>query len=87
MSKFQKATAEIFYGEHIGKPFFEGLQNFMCSDVCVGMELVDNGAITGWRQFIGPTNSIKAKAEAPKSIRGVFGTDGQRNAVHGSDSL
>lgn len=86
MSKFQKATAEKFYAEHIGKPFFEGLQNFMTSDVCVGMELVDTGAIGGWRQFIGPTNSTKAKAEAPTSIRAMFGTDGQRNAVHGSDS-
>lgn len=58
----------------------------MCSDVCVGMELVDNGAITGWRQFIGPTNSEVAKKDAPGSIRALFGTDGQRNAVHGSDS-
>lgn len=49
MSKFSKATAERFYAEHVGKPFFEGLQNFMTSDVCVGMELVENGGINRWR--------------------------------------
>ena len=61
MSRFSNKTVEGFYAEHIGKPFFETLRGFMTSDVCVGMELVDNGAITGWRSFIGPTNSLKAK--------------------------
>ena len=51
------------------------------------MELVKDGAIKGWRSFIGPTNTQKAKEEAPGSIRALFGTDGTRNAVHGSDSL
>jgi nucleoside-diphosphate kinase len=50
------------------------------------MELIANGAIQKWRQFIGPTNSDKARAEAPNSIRAMFGTDGTKNAVHGSDS-
>ena len=50
------------------------------------MELVADNAILAWRQFIGPTNTQKAKQEAPNSIRGLFGTDGTRNAVHGSDS-
>ena len=50
------------------------------------MELVANNGISAWRQFIGPTNTEKARAEAPKSIRALFGTDGTRNAVHGSDS-
>lgn len=45
MSKFTKQTSEVFYGEHIGKPFFPELQSFITSDVCVGMELVKNGAI------------------------------------------
>ena len=50
------------------------------------MELVGNGAIGGWRKFIGPTNTQKAREEAPESIRALFGTDGTKNAVHGSDS-
>lgn len=86
MSKHNKGTSDIFYGEHIGKPFFPDLQGFITSDVCVGMELVKEGAIQGWRSFIGPTNTQKAKAEAPGSLRALFGTDGTKNAVHGSDS-
>ena len=50
------------------------------------MELDNNGAVKGWREFIGPTNSATAKAEAPGSLRALFGTDGTKNAVHGSDS-
>lgn len=86
MSKFSKETAEAFYAEHTGKSFFDNLTNFMSSDVCIGMELIANNAIKGWRQFIGPTNSEVARKEAPNSIRGRFGTDGTKNAVHGSDS-
>ena len=86
MSKFSKETSEVFYGEHIGKPFFPELQGFITSDVCVGMELVKDGGIQAWRSFIGPTNTQKAKAEAPGSLRALFGTDGTKNAVHGSDA-
>lgn len=50
------------------------------------MELASTGAVSGWRDFIGPTNSEKAKAEKPGSLRAIFGTDGTKNAVHGSDS-
>ena len=86
MSKFTKETAEIFYAEHVGKEFFPRLQEFMCSDVCVGLELVGEGSIQKWREFIGPTNTQRAQQEAPNSIRALFGTDGTKNAVHGSDS-
>ena len=71
----------------MGKPFFPTMQEFITSDVVVGMELVKNGAIQGWRNFIGPTNTEKARAEAPRSLRALFGTDGTKNAVHGSDSV
>jgi len=86
MSKFTKETAEKFYAEHVGRDFFPNLQEFMASDVCIGMELIADNAISKWRKFIGPTNTAVAKAEAPNSIRGLFGTDGTKNAVHGSDS-
>jgi nucleoside-diphosphate kinase len=45
MSKFSKASSDVFYGEHIGKPFFPNLQEFITSDVAIGMELVKDGAI------------------------------------------
>ena len=59
----------------------------MTSDVVVGMELVGNNAVQEWRSLIGPTNTQNARSEAPQSIRAKFGTDGTKNAVHGSDSL
>ena len=87
MSKYSDETSGEFYGEHVGKPFFGDLQAFMTSDVSVGMELVGGGSIQCWRNFIGPTNTQKAKEEAPGSIRAIFGTDGTKNAVHGSDGV
>ena len=53
----------------------------------MGMELVADSAVDKWRQLIGPTNTLKAKEEAPGSLRALFGTDGTKNAVHGSDSV
>ena len=58
----------------------------MCSDVVIGMELVSPEAVNKWRQIIGPTSTQTAQAEAPGSIRALYGTDNTKNAVHGSDS-
>ena len=58
----------------------------MTSDFAVGLELVAPDAINRWRKALGPTNSETAKKQAPGSIRALFGTDGRRNACHGSDS-
>lgn len=44
-------------------------------------------AIKAWRKLAGPTDSIEAKALDPSSLRALYGTDGTRNAVHGSDSF
>eukprot|EP00002_Diphylleia_rotans_P017564 TRINITY_DN3408_c0_g1_i7.p1 TRINITY_DN3408_c0_g1~~TRINITY_DN3408_c0_g1_i7.p1 ORF type:complete len:282 (+),score=37.57 TRINITY_DN3408_c0_g1_i7:116-961(+) len=86
MLKLDRATAESFYGEHVGKPFFERLVSFMTEDAVVAMELAGKDAIPKWRGLLGPTNTAVAKEQAPDSIRGRFGTDGTRNAAHGSDS-
>lgn len=86
MVKMTSSDAQEFYQEHYGKPFFETLVNFMSSDLIVGMELIQKDAIKAWRSFIGPTNSNEAKQKAPNSIRALYGTDGTRNSVHGSDS-
>lgn len=50
------------------------------------MELVADNAIDKWRGLIGPTNTLAARDQAPDSLRALFGTDGTKNAVHGSDS-
>ena len=86
MTRFDETTAELFYGEHKGKSFYQNLVEFVTSDVVVGMELVRENAIKAWRQLLGPTNTLKARDEAPESLRAQFGTDGTRNACHGSDS-
>ncbi|CAG9327550.1 NME7_4 [Blepharisma stoltei] len=86
MVRFSTENARQFYAEHAGKPFYDGLVGFMSSDVVVGMELVAVDAVPKWRSLMGPTNSNTARNDAPTSIRATFGTDGQRNATHGSDS-
>eukprot|EP00127_Corallochytrium_limacisporum_P005335 Clim_evm11s203 gene=Clim_evmTU11s203 len=86
MTQMTRAHAEQFYAEHQGKPFFPMLVEFMSSGPCVGMELSAPDCIMRWRSLLGPTNSTVAKQEAPKSIRGQFGTDGTQNACHGSDA-
>lgn len=45
MVKFNREIAEEFYGEHKGKPFYEELINFICSDLVLGLEIVGDDAI------------------------------------------
>lgn len=86
MYRFTPANARQFYAEHEGKPFLDNLVNFMSSDVEVGLELIAENAVPKWRELMGPTNSNTARVDAPSSLRARFGTDGSRNAVHGSDA-
>lgn len=58
----------------------------MSSDLVVGLELIADDSVNKWRALLGPTNSSVAKQEDPRSIRGLFGVDGTKNAAHGSDS-
>eukprot|EP01026_Neomeris_dumetosa_P073356 TRINITY_DN7539_c0_g1_i1.p3 TRINITY_DN7539_c0_g1~~TRINITY_DN7539_c0_g1_i1.p3 ORF type:complete len:233 (+),score=29.42 TRINITY_DN7539_c0_g1_i1:25-699(+) len=78
--------ASEFYEEHNEKPFFQKLVDFMSSGPIYALVLCKQNAIADWRAFMGPTNSIKAKEEAPRTLRALFGTDGTFNACHGSDS-
>jgi len=84
--RMTRELAEEFYAEHRGKPFFEGLVDFMTSGDAVALALRGPGAVPAWRIALGPTSSERARAEAPGSMRARFGTDGSRNAGHGSDS-
>eukprot|EP00899_Mesostigma_viride_P026546 jgi/Mesvir1/7076/Mv09187-RA.1 len=86
MCRLSASDAAAFYEVHQGKPFFNTLVNYMSSGPITAMELVGEGAITRWRELIGPTDSLRAKVEAPNSLRAAFGTDITLNAVHGSDS-
>ena len=145
MVALTRAEAGEFYAEHKGKPFYDNLIAFMSEGPLVAIEILGTNAIAALRKLIGPTDSARARVEAPGtntqthsregacvtymhrlvtpslslclsvslslalflslalslarcglhmasdhhsagSIRARFGTDGTRNAVHGSDS-
>jgi len=75
-----------FYAEHSGRDYYQPLCDFMTSGPALALVLSRPCAITAWRSLVGPTNSADAKAKFPCSLRAKFGTDGRRNACHGSDS-
>jgi nucleoside-diphosphate kinase len=78
-----RARAEHHYAEHKGKPFFDGLVEYILSAPIVAFVVEGADAAEGCRAIIGATNPVKA---APGSIRGDFGQTIGRNLVHGSDS-
>ncbi len=79
-----RRLAERLYGEHAGKPFFEGLVSFITSGPLVAMVLEGEQAVQAARQVMGATDSLQA---SPGSIRGDFATAVRQNLVHGSDSV
>jgi len=75
--------AERFYAVHRERKFFPDLVRFMSSGPVFVAVLEGEEAIARWRDLMGPTDSTRA----PKgTIRGEFGTDVEKNAVHGSDA-
>jgi nucleoside-diphosphate kinase len=83
MTRLAPADAEGFYAVHKARSFFGDLVRFMTSGPCVVMALEGENAIARYRELMGPTDSKKAP---PGTIRAAYGTDIERNAVHGSDS-
>ena len=79
---------EEHYAEHLGKPFFEPLVEFMSSGPVVAAVVEGQRVIEGFRSLAGATDPTKA---APGTIRGDLGRDWGRpvveNLVHGSDSF
>jgi nucleoside-diphosphate kinase len=83
MVRMTLQQAESFYEIHKGKPFFEGLIEFMTSGPVVVMILRHENAVNEFRKLIGATDPAKAE---PGTIRKIFAVSVQMNAVHGSDS-
>jgi nucleoside-diphosphate kinase len=81
--KMSQEQAQGFYAVHKARPFFGDLVKFMTSGPCVVMAIEGENAIAKYREVMGSTDSKKA---APGTIRAKYGTDIERNAVHGSDS-
>lgn len=78
-----KEQAEAFYAVHRERPFYRSLVEFMTSGPVWVMALERDNAVEHLRKVMGATDSSKAE---PGTIRAQFGTNIERNAIHGSDS-
>jgi nucleoside-diphosphate kinase len=79
-----RAIAEQHYAEHVERPFFGELVDFITSGPLVAMQVSGEGAIVGMRTMMGATDPIAA---APGTIRGDLATLIGENIVHGSDGV
>ncbi|MGE5383583.1 MAG: nucleoside-diphosphate kinase [Omnitrophica WOR_2 bacterium] len=83
MVRLTKLNASKFYEIHKERPFYNSLVEFMSSGPVIAAILEKENAVETFRNFIGSTNPADA---ADGTIRRLFGTSMQNNAVHGSDS-
>ena len=81
--RLNKETANKFYAIHKEKPFFNDLCEYMSSGPIVVITLEKENAVEDFRKLIGSTNPEKAKGG---TIRKLYATSIQENAIHGSDS-
>ena len=84
MLQLSKEQAEGFYAEHQGKPFFDGLVEFMTSGPVVVSVLEGENAVQRHRDLMGATNPANALAG---TLRADYADSFTENATHGSDSL
>jgi nucleoside-diphosphate kinase len=75
--------ARAFYAVHKERPFYGALVTFMTEGPVVIAALEHENAVALLRRTMGATDSRKAD---PGTVRNLFGTDIERNAIHGSDS-
>lgn len=84
--KMMRITPELarqHYAEHVDKPFFPEMSDFITSGPVVAMVWEGKGVIAAARAMMGATDPLKA---APGTIRGDFGVNISHNVIHGSDS-
>ena len=78
-----EATSDAHYAEHVDKPFYPGLREFITSAPLVALVLEGDQAIDVVRLMNGVTDG---RAAAPGTIRGDFALSKSENLVHASDS-
>ena len=83
LMRIDQDLAQRHYAEHRGKPFFDGLIDFITSSPVVAMVWEGDDAVAQVRAVMGATNPSSA---APGSIRGDLAVNIGNNVVHGSDS-
>jgi nucleoside-diphosphate kinase len=79
----ERETAESHYAEHLGKPFFDSVVDFITSAPLVALVAEGERAIEAFRVLAGATDPVKAP---PGTIRGDYALEVSKNMVHGSDS-
>lgn len=82
-TRLSPEQARAFYAVHRERPFYGALVAFMTEGPVVVATLERADAVAHLRKTMGATDSRKAE---PGTIRNLFGTDIERNAIHGSDS-
>ena len=83
-TRLSSDQARAFYAVHRERPFFDGLVRFMTEGPVVVAALERENAVAHLRNTMGATDSKKAEQG---TIRNLYGTDIERNAIHGSDSV
>jgi len=81
--QLSKKQAEDFYAVHKERPFYQELVSFMCSGPVIVQVLEKENAIADNRKLMGATNPADAEEG---TIRKLYATNVEANAVHGSDS-
>jgi nucleoside-diphosphate kinase len=81
--RLSRQEAEGFCAVHRNKGFFESLTAFMSSGRALVMVLEGEDILSRLREVMGATNPAQA---APGTIRKLYGTNIERNAIHGSDA-
>jgi len=83
MMRITPELAAMHYAEHKGKPFYDGLVNYITSGPVVAMVWQGDDCVTLVRKLIGSTSPAEAH---PGTIRGDFCSHTQHNIIHASDS-
>src|SRR5438445_6494070 len=84
MLRVSKELSAKHYAEHVSKPFYPLLEQFITSGPVVAVVAEGPQAVAVVRAMMGPTNGAQAP---PGTIRGDFGLSRQMNLMHGSDSI
>ena len=84
MLHLDQALARRHYAVHTDKPFFDDVVDYISSAPIIAIIFEGESAVEVVRETMGATDPAKAE---PGTIRGDFGLDIERNAIHGSDSV
>jgi len=84
MLKMDEALANEHYKEHVDKPFYPELIEFITSGPVIAMVVSGPDAIEAVRYVVGDTDPLKAQ---PGTIRGEYAITVCRNIIHASDSI